>query len=168
MINALVFGLIVLARQLTLRGEGTPFLVGFEAAGWPAVAAALIAMLGFEKQILIYVRWAEASLSAFWHEFIEWTGEFTVAHWAGIKFGFDVFALATPQLLLALLGGWAAGRLGVSVVRDAPERSQPGARRPLWWQPPCFSVQASGGPRSARWIGAIHVFQRFRERQGFS
>lgn len=127
MINALVFGLMLLGRELTVRGEGTPFLVGFQAAGWPAVAAALIAMLGFENQTSLYVRRAEASLSAFWHEFIEWTGEFTVTYWGGIKFGFDVFALVAPQLLLCLLGGWAAGRLGVSVVQNAAPMGRPRA-----------------------------------------
>jgi hypothetical protein len=126
-INMLAIGLYLLARQLSLRGEGTPFLVGFEAAGWPAVAAALIAKLGFDNQMVRYERWAEAGLGAIWQEYIMWTGGFTHNNWAGIKLGFDVFALAAPQLLLALFGGWAAARLGVVVVRGSAPIGRPRA-----------------------------------------
>ena len=90
--------------------------MGFEAAGWPAVAAALIAKLGFNDQMFLYKRWAEASLGPLWNEYFTWTGRFTRDHWDGFKFGFDVFALAAPQLVLALLGGWAAARFGLVVV----------------------------------------------------
>ena len=126
-INALVIGLYLLARQLSLRGEGTPFLVGFEAAGWAAVAATLIAKLGFDQSMYFYERWAELRLAAIWSEYIQWTGEFTNAHWEGIAFGFHVFALTGPQLLLALLGGWAAARLGVVVAQGSPLIGRPRA-----------------------------------------
>jgi hypothetical protein len=126
-INALAIGLFLLVRQLTLRGEGTPFLVGFQAAGWPAVAAALIAKLGFDNQMFLYERWAEAGLGAIWSEYIMWTGGFTYDHWAGIKFGIEVFALAAPQFLLALFGGWAAARLGVVVVQGSAPMARPRA-----------------------------------------
>jgi hypothetical protein len=126
-INALAIGLYLLARQLTIRGAGTPFLVGFEAAGWPAVAAALIAKLGFDNQMVQYERWAEAGLGAIWKEYIMWTGGLTHNHWAGIKFGFDVFAFAVPQLLLALFGGWATARLGVVVVQGSARIGRPRA-----------------------------------------
>lgn len=68
-----------------------------------------------------YESWAEASLVVIWKEYIMWTGGFTYGHCVGIRFGFDVFALAAPQLLVALFGGWAAAHLGVVVVwRYAP------------------------------------------------
>src|SRR5262249_37582766 len=71
-INALALGLYLLRRQLALRGEVAPFLVGFQAAGWPAVAAALIAELGFEHQVFLYESWAERYLAEIWHEYIMW------------------------------------------------------------------------------------------------
>ncbi len=126
-INALVIGLYLLVRELALRGEGAPFLVGFEAAGWPAVAATFIAMLGFEEQMFFYERWAELRLTAFWSEYISWTGQFTNEHWDGIKLGFQVFSIAAPQLLLALLGGWAAARLGVVVAQESMLKGRPQA-----------------------------------------
>jgi hypothetical protein len=126
-INALVIGLYLLGRQLALRGEGSPFLVGFEAVGWPAVAGALIAKLAFQDQMLPYERWAERSLGAIWMEYIAWTGGFTRDHWDSIKCGFNAFALAAPQLLLALFGGWAAARLGVVVVRGPGRMGHPRA-----------------------------------------
>ncbi len=103
-------------RELRLRGESTSFLIGFEAVGWPAVAATLIAKLGFDGQMFLYEKWAEASLGAIWNEYSTWTGGFTRDHWDGFKFGFDVFALAAPQLVVALFGGWAATRFGLVLV----------------------------------------------------
>ena len=124
-VNALAIGLYLLRRQLALRGEGTPFLVGFQAAGWPAVAAVLIAGLGFANQVYHYERWAEGHLYWAWHEYIMWDGGFTRDHWNGIKIGFHVLAIATPQLLVALLGGWAAALLGVVVVRGPAPMGRP-------------------------------------------
>jgi hypothetical protein len=115
-IMALVVGLFILIRRLSVRGEGIPFLVGFEAAGWPAVAAALMVELGFERQAFLYNRWAQAGLSSLWTEFIMWNGTFTQVHWDALKVGFDILALAAPPLLVALIGGWAAAYLGVTVV----------------------------------------------------
>src|ERR1700677_4189445 len=93
-INALAIGLYRLQHQLILGGEGTPFLVGFEAAGWLAVAVALMAKFGFENQVFLYERWAEAHLVPFWSAVIMWDGRFTQVHWDEIKVGLDILALA--------------------------------------------------------------------------
>jgi hypothetical protein len=124
-VNALALGLHRLRRQLALRGEASPFLVGFQVAGWPAVAAALIAWLGFSDQMFYYERWARAHLAAIWHEYVMWDGGFTHDHWDGITVGFDVFAMAAPQLLLAALGGCAAAFLGVVVVKGPAPAGRP-------------------------------------------
>lgn len=126
-VNALAMGLYLLRRQLMLRGEGSPFLVGFQAAGWPAVAAALIAELGFSYQVFLYQRWAEAGLADFWNTYIMWDGGFTRLHWDALNIGFDVVALAAPQFLVALLGGWVAAWLGVGVVRGPAPTGRPRA-----------------------------------------
>lgn len=124
-VNALALGLYRVRRQLALRGEVSPSLVGFQAAGWPAIAAALVAMLGFPEPVYRYEQWSEARLGEFWHEYIEWDGGFSRAHWDGIALGLVVFAMAAPQILLALLGGWAATRLGVVVVKGPAPAGRP-------------------------------------------
>ena len=45
-----------------------------DATGAIALAAVLIAQLGFGDQMYSYRFWAERHLWAFWHEYIEWTG----------------------------------------------------------------------------------------------
>ncbi len=115
-LNILVIALYLLTRQVSLQGGVTPFLIGFVATGAIALAAVLIVQLGF-RELQSYRPWAERSLWAFWHEYIEWTGEFTIEHGKGIQVGFDLVAFAAPLLLTALIGGLCTKLAGVTVVR---------------------------------------------------
>jgi hypothetical protein len=126
-INVLVLGLWWLGRQLALPGECAPFLVGFEAAGWTAVAAALIARLGFNNQMSLYHIRADSTLWAIWYACIEWRRGFTFDHADGIRVGFHVLSFAGPLLLAAVWGGWIAQVLGVSVVRGTTAVRRPRA-----------------------------------------
>ncbi|MGC8639378.1 MAG: hypothetical protein ACP5XB_05810 [Isosphaeraceae bacterium] len=125
-LNILVIALSLLARQVSLQGEATPFLVGFVATGAIALALVLIAQLGF-NELRSYKPWAERSLWAFWHEYIEWTGEFTIEHGRSIQVGFDLVAFAAPLLLTALIGGLCTKLAGVSVVRGPGNATSPRA-----------------------------------------
>ena len=160
--NILVIGLSVLGRQVSLHGEARPFLVGFDATGAIALAAVLIAQLGFGDQMYSYRFWAERHLWAFWHEYIEWTGEFTLEHADSIRVGFDVAAYAGPLLLTAMFGGLCTKR---EVVTCGPGRAlQPDPGPSPYdshelsssWRP-CFLVQASGvlGSGEDGWNGAV-------------
>ena len=95
--NILAAGIYLLLCQLNFRGETRPFLLGFELAGLIAVALILIAKLAFDQQMSDYRLWAEKNLWAVWHEYVEWTGRFTLDHADGIRIGFDVLALGCPR-----------------------------------------------------------------------
>jgi hypothetical protein len=125
--NILVIGLSLFGRQVSLHGEARPFLVGFVATGAIALAAVLIAQLGFGDQMYSYRFWAERHLWAFWHEYIEWTGRFTLEYAESIRVGFDLMAFTVPLLLTALMGGWCTNRAGLTVVRGPGSATRPRA-----------------------------------------
>lgn len=126
-INALAIGLYLLVRQLRLRGEVRPFLVGFEAAGWTAVAVVLIAELSYNMFLFPYKQWVLPSFWRFWGYYIEWPGGIPDQRQESMDLGFVVIALAGLALLAAAFGGWFVRLLGVSVVRGTVAAGRPRA-----------------------------------------
>ncbi len=96
-----------------LRGSPlSPFVFGFEAVGWVVLFAFLSwysiaehAVIGYASAIVAPIR---PSVMSYLENAPEWGKLF-------VEFGFSTVLFSTPQLVLALLGGWLARRLGLTL-----------------------------------------------------
>jgi len=115
--NSLVIGLMLVAHQLRERGECMPGLVGFEAAGWPALCCFVLLAFFHPGCVACYYDRVVAPFvvglgpgklenpSLVWRTLVEPT--------------IVAALLALPQLALALLGGWVAIRRRIVISSRA-------------------------------------------------
>jgi hypothetical protein len=102
-------GLIALPRVVR-TGELGPFLIGFEAFG----CAAVFAFVTFYSiATRSFMNGAEAIAASCRPFFVSYAGE--LPEWAGVflEFGLATVLFSVPQVLVALLGGWLARRIGI-------------------------------------------------------
>lgn len=106
----LTYGLVVGASDLIRLGRCRPFLVGFEVTGW----AVLFACASF---MAVSIHTNDRILSRL-DPLTQYTfGTTNIYYLASEVLAFHLVVLNVPQLALALLGGWAAHSLGVTLVR---------------------------------------------------
>ncbi len=123
--NVLAVMLLVLASQISRRGECSPFLAGFQAVGSAALVMTLVARIALDASFYRFEQWAEGYLTDFWFRYIKSTGVLTYAHSDMIRWSFQIVAVAVLPLLLGLLGGWASSRLGIQVIKGEPRSDRP-------------------------------------------
>lgn len=116
MASLLLFGLLVAGSDLWRRGECHPFAVGFELAGWASLFFYVSFMaINFENGR----RWLDVILP---------TTQWFFRRSALIYADYDVLAFQTllffiPELVLAVIGGWATTSLNVCVSRRTQSQS---------------------------------------------
>jgi len=96
---------------LLREGRLSPFVFGFEAVGWVVVFAFISWYSIAEHAVIGYASAIAAPIRPLIFSYFE-----TAPDWAKFcgEFGFATVLFSLPQLLLALLGGWAAGYYGFS------------------------------------------------------
>jgi hypothetical protein len=111
------------APGLMQGGRVSPFVVGFEAAGWAVVFAfvtcysiAPSVLLGYVESIGAYTR---PVFERYLADTPSWVGLY-------IELAAGVIIFSAPQLLVALLGGWLNRKLRLSVRFERVSRARDG------------------------------------------
>jgi hypothetical protein len=125
MASFLILVALISAPTLMRGGQVSPFVVGFEALGW-AVVFAFIAcysvapsvLLGYAEMIGRHTR---PVLERCLADTPSWVGLY-------IELAAGVIIFAPPQFLVALLGGWLARKLGLTVRFERLRMEKPAAR----------------------------------------
>jgi hypothetical protein len=124
MAGILILVLVCAARNLLREGRLSPFVFGFEAAGTAAVFAFIsaysIAENAFATYCFVILQWIASFFNADLERSPNWA-QVSVAE------GTATVVLVLPQLLLALLGGWLAQKLKLTIrfERGEPHVSDP-------------------------------------------
>jgi hypothetical protein len=115
---------LISAPRLFRSGELSSFVIGFEALGWAAVFAFITCYSIATKTFMGGAEAIAATCRPFLFDYLK-----DLPVWAGlaVEFGFATILFSLPQLLLALLGGWLARRIGVTarfaLANSAPKRA---------------------------------------------
>jgi hypothetical protein len=122
MASLLILVVVTSAPTLMRGGPVSPFVVGFEALGWAAVFAfiscysvAPSVLLGYAGLIGAYTR---PVFERYFTDSPSWVGMF-------FELGAGVVIFSPPQLLVALLGGWLARKLGLTVRFERQRTAAP-------------------------------------------
>ena len=102
---------LISAPRLFRSGELSSFVIGFEALGWTAVFAFVTCYSIATKTFMEGAEAVAATCRPFLIDYLK-----DLPAWAGwaFEFGFASILFSLPQLLLALLGGWLAHRVGIT------------------------------------------------------
>jgi hypothetical protein len=133
--DALAVGLLLIGLRLRRDGRAGPFLCGFVAAGMAAALLyALAFILGPEAVMAAARELLRPVFDVLSRASLPWNDRIPVGVGQVVGIAIEVGAIflvfSTPQLLLAVLGGWAARRLGIGLVRCPPGApSRPGLEK---------------------------------------
>ncbi len=95
-------------RNLVRGGRCSPFVLGFEALGWPAVFFFITCYSVAAPILLAYAELIGAYVEPLFMRYFAWAG-------ALFELGFMIVIFSLPQLVAALLGGWLARKLGITI-----------------------------------------------------
>lgn len=107
MASLLLLGIPSLAWKFSGRGKPHPFLIGFEAVGWPTVLFYTVSTILFPGSL------AEDIVAVMLWLPIDFNTPFWKSWWASA--GCEAFLLLMPQLVPALIGGWLTQRFEIRI-----------------------------------------------------
>ena len=119
-LSALVVGGLSLARQVIRRGEGHPFLLGFEITGGSVVLAMVVLHWAWGRQVDALLRTTKDAIDHLLRGagLIRTMGDYYTPFWHDFATPVLVCGLiTTPPLLLSILGAWMFQRYEVIVMR---------------------------------------------------
>jgi hypothetical protein len=98
---------------LHARGECSPSLLGFAAAGWPAIFVLVLVAALDETAMCRYLHFAAAPL---FHAMRQRSFDFNAPVWRLVVPTIMSVILSLPLFLVALAGGWLASRYGLVIA----------------------------------------------------
>lgn len=114
----LAFGLLVVASDVRRRGYCHPFLFGIELAGWGALfAGASFMVINLESGQRPLAR--IDTLTQWYVGPTRWNDGFSYEEYDILIFHTLVFLI--PEVVIAMIGGWIATALGVTIARRPRE-----------------------------------------------